>query len=56
MRNKSVKLYSLYKVEGDKLVRKNRVCPKCGPGTFMADHKDRYVCGKCGYTEMKKKK
>jgi ribosomal protein S27AE len=20
----------------------------------MADHKDRYTCGKCGYTEFKK--
>ena len=25
-------------------------CPKCGPGTFLAKHKDRQTCGKCGYT------
>ena len=37
-----------YKVEGDKLV-----CPKCGPGVFMATHKDRVSCGNCGYTEFK---
>ena len=30
------------------------VCPKCGPGVFMATHKDRVACGKCGYTEFKK--
>jgi len=43
--------YKLY--EGGK--SKNRFCPKCGPGIFMAKHKDRESCGKCGYTEMKSK-
>ena len=28
-------------------------CPKCGPGFFMAVHKDRRLCGKCGYMEKK---
>ncbi|MBR9702685.1 30S ribosomal protein S27ae [Candidatus Woesearchaeota archaeon] len=33
-------------------MRKNRSCPKCGPGIFMAQHKDgRWACGKCGYME-----
>ncbi len=41
-----------YKVEGDKVVRTRPVCPKCGPGVFMATHKDRVSCGKCGYTEF----
>ena len=27
-------------------------CAKCGPGIFMANHKDRFACGKCGYTEF----
>ena len=27
-------------------------CPKCGPGIFLASHKDRKSCGKCGYTEF----
>ena len=52
----------LYTVEGDKIVRKNpfcprcgEVCPRCGEGVFMADHGDRFACGKCGYTEMKTK-
>lgn len=28
-------------------------CPKCGAGTFMAEHTDRYHCGNCGYTRWK---
>lgn len=39
----------------DKGGRKRPVCPKCGPGIFMATHKDRLSCGKCGYTEFTKK-
>tara|TARA_Y100000310_G_C20468918_1_gene709022 strand:- start:455 stop:643 length:189 start_codon:yes stop_codon:yes gene_type:complete len=30
-----------------------RSCPKCGPGVFLAIHKDRVHCGKCSYTEKK---
>ena len=43
-----------YEVQGDKIERKKRACPRCGDGVFMADHKDRYSCGKCTYTEWKK--
>ncbi|MCF7871457.1 30S ribosomal protein S27ae [Candidatus Woesearchaeota archaeon] len=32
---------------------KNKTCPKCGPGVFLASHKDRATCGKCGYMEKK---
>ena len=46
------KRYEKYKIEGDKLVRKAS-CPKCGEGIFLAEHKDRKVCGKCGYVEVK---
>ncbi len=46
----------LYTVKGDKIERKRRNCPKCGPGVFLAEHKDRNSCGKCGYTEFKTKK
>lgn len=42
-----------YKVSGDKLERSNPTCPKCGDGTFLALHKDRKTCGKCGYVEFK---
>lgn len=38
------------------LKRKNKSCPKCGKGVFMAQHKDRITCGKCGYTEFSSKK
>jgi len=43
----------IYKVSGDKLERSTRFCPKCGPGIFMANHKDRYTCGACKYMEKK---
>jgi ubiquitin-small subunit ribosomal protein S27Ae len=43
----------LYEVKGDTLSRTHKSCPKCGPGTFLADHKDRRSCGKCGYSESK---
>jgi len=47
------KRHNKYKLEGDKLVRA-KTCPKCGAGIFLAEHKDRWYCGKCGYVEMKK--
>lgn len=39
-------------MKGDKLTRKNKSCPKCGPGVFLAHHKNRISCGKCHYTEF----
>ncbi|HWG90376.1 MAG TPA: 30S ribosomal protein S27ae [Candidatus Thermoplasmatota archaeon] len=42
-----------YKVEGGKLVRSRKSCPKCGPGILLAEHKDRASCGNCGYTEKR---
>jgi len=51
-KSKTSKKWEKYKIEGDKL-SKSKICPKCGPGVFMAEHKDRWVCGKCGYTEWK---
>lgn len=45
------KKYEKYEVSGDTLKRKQSFCPKCGPGVFMAAHKDRKTCGKCGYME-----
>jgi ubiquitin-small subunit ribosomal protein S27Ae len=43
----------LYSVKGDVLERTHRSCPKCGPGTFLAEHADRRSCGHCGYSESK---
>ena len=48
------KLHSLFNNSDNKLERKNRTCPKCGPGMFLAKHKDRIVCGKCQYVEFVK--
>lgn len=45
----------LYEVNDGKLIRKRKSCPKCGPGVFLAEHENRYTCGRCGYTEFKKK-
>ena len=54
-KKKKVKLAVLkfYKVdENGKITRLRRECPaaECGAGTFMASHKDRQYCGKCGLT------
>lgn len=44
------KRYALYQISGDKVERKNKSCPKCGPGIFLGKHNNRLVCGKCHYT------
>lgn len=49
-------VWNLYEKKGDTVERKNKHCPKCGPGFFLAAHKDRHVCGKCGYVEYLAKK
>ena len=51
----SPKVWTFYKVEGGRLIRLKKECPRCGRGTFMAEHSDRYTCGKCGYTMWKVK-
>jgi small subunit ribosomal protein S27Ae len=43
----------LYSTKGDALTRTHKSCPKCGPGTFLAEHPNRRSCGKCGYSEAK---
>lgn len=47
--------YKMYTLEGSTVKRKAS-CPRCGPGTFLAAHKDRVTCGKCKYTEFSGKK
>ncbi|MCP3682273.1 MAG: 30S ribosomal protein S27ae [bacterium] len=51
---KPMQIWKVYEAKGE-LKRKNPSCPKCGTGTFLAAHKDRSTCGKCGYSEMKSK-
>lgn len=48
------KKYSLYQISGEN-IKKSKECVKCGQGIFLAQHKDRLSCGKCGYTEFLKK-
>ena len=48
-----MKKIEIFKVEGDKITRMLRHCPKCGSGVFLAEHKNRFSCGCCGYTEFK---
>ena len=44
--------WSKYSVgEDGTLTRKAEFCPICGPGVFLATHKDRKSCGRCGHTE-----
>jgi len=49
---KSSNKYSKITIENSVAMRK-KTCPKCGPGVFMAEHKDRVHCGKCGYMEKR---
>ncbi len=49
--------WKLYETKGDSSVmRKNKTCPKCGPGFFLAKHDNRETCGHCGYTEFGSRK
>ena len=50
------KRWEKYAIQGENVNRNHKFCPKCGEGFFMADHKDRYTCGNCGYTEFKSHK
>jgi len=49
-KHKNIKNYEKYKSK-DTI----KWCPRCGPGTHLAKHKNRSACGKCGYAEMQKK-
>ncbi len=46
-------VHAMYKIESEKCSRTRPTCERCGPGYFMADHKDRYTCGHCGFTRYK---
>lgn len=48
-----MKKREIFKIEGDKVTRMRRHCPKCGAGVFLGEHNNRLSCGKCGYTEFK---
>ncbi len=48
-KKKSSKKWEAYK-DGKK---SKRECLKCGPGVFLAEHNNRFACGKCGFMEKK---
>lgn len=52
---KQYKVSKFYEIKEGRAVKKAKFCPKCGEGFFLSEHKDRIMCGKCHYTEMKKK-
>ena len=48
------KKYSKYKISGNSVTR-DSFCPRCGPGVFLMKSSNRSYCGKCHYSEFKKK-
>jgi small subunit ribosomal protein S27Ae len=54
-KHSSPKVYKFYEVKGEAVSRNHKTCPRCGSGVFMAHHKDRDYCGRCGYTISAKK-
>jgi len=50
--SKSSKKFEKYSIEGG-AAKGKQTCPKCGPGVFLALHKDRVHCGTCGYMEKR---
>ena len=50
---KSRKIFTHYKIGEGRIKRLLPFCERCGPGYFMADHGDRYACGRCGFTRYK---
>jgi len=53
---KDTLIYKFYEAKQDRVERLRKECPRCGKGVFLAEHKDRMTCGKCGYTSFRKQK
>ncbi len=45
------KKYAKYKIENG-VVKREKCCPRCGPGIFLMVAKNRSYCGKCHYAEF----
>lgn len=54
MKHKPVKFSSFFKIDGEKVTRTKKFCPRCGDGYILSEHKDRTYCGNCHYTEIKR--
>jgi small subunit ribosomal protein S27Ae len=49
-KKRSLALLEYYNVEASGKIKKlKNECDKCEVATYMADHPDRYTCGKCGH-------
>lgn len=55
VKHKPVKQNKFFSVKDGKTEFKGRVCDRCGSGTFMAEHSDRWYCGACRLTIWKNK-
>jgi small subunit ribosomal protein S27Ae len=51
VRHASTQVWKFYEIKENKVLLRRRKCPRCG--SFMAEHENRFSCGKCGYTEFK---
>jgi len=51
-KNKPVsKKHKFYSMDGE-VLKREKSCPRCGPGVFLAKASNRLYCGKCHYTEF----
>ena len=54
-KHENINVYKFYKIEDGKAVNNKKHCPRCGPGTWLAEHKGRKYCGRCSYTIFEKR-
>ncbi|MBI2547414.1 MAG: 30S ribosomal protein S27ae [Candidatus Aenigmarchaeota archaeon] len=53
MKHKQVLQHKYFTVKEGTVERTRRYCPRCGT-SILAQHKNRFSCGKCTYTEFLK--
>jgi len=46
------KKYSKYTIGENGEIKRERFCPRCGPGIFLMNSQNRFYCGKCHYSEF----
>lgn len=49
------KKYTKYKIGDDGSIKRERYCPRCGPGVFLINSQGRLYCGRCHYSEFESK-
>ncbi len=54
-KHEKTEAHKFYQLSGGNLTRNRKPCPRCGPGTWLAEHKRRLYCGRCGYTIFEKR-